>query len=129
MPPAPRAKLPAILMRAGVLDTHDVAEVEKTQRIASDPDVPALVEAGVTGFDASSWQMVVAPACLPRPLLERLNGEIHAIVSDPAFADELSTRGMVALVTPPPDELRAYVKSEIVRWGDVVRRAGAAGSE
>ena len=73
--------------------------------------------------------MVVAPARLPPDILAKLNSELRAIVADPQFAEELSARGMVPLVTPPPAELAAYVKSEIVRWADVVRRAGAAATE
>jgi tripartite-type tricarboxylate transporter receptor subunit TctC len=45
------------------------------------------------------------------------------------MAKDFSSRGLIPLVSGPPDELKAYVKSEIARWGDVVKRAGAAGSQ
>ncbi len=114
------------LVRTGKLRALGVSTA---QRVGAAPEIPPLAEAGLSGFDASSWQMVVAPAGMPRDILDKLNAELHAIVSDPRFRDELSARGMVPLVTPSPEVLQAFVKSEIVRWADVVRRAGAAGSE
>ena len=50
-------------------------------------------------------------------------------MADPAVQQKFVDLGNIPLVSPPPDELRRYVKSEIVRWGDVVRKAGLAGSE
>jgi tripartite-type tricarboxylate transporter receptor subunit TctC len=114
------------LVRTGKLRALGVSTA---QRVGAAPEIPPLAEAGLPGFDASSWQMVVAPAGMPRDILDKLNAELRAIVSDQRFGDELSARGMVPLVTPSPEVLRTYVKSEIVRWADVVRRAGAAGSE
>jgi tripartite-type tricarboxylate transporter receptor subunit TctC len=114
------------LVRAGKLRALGVSTA---QRVGAAPEIAPLAEAGLPGFDASSWQMVVAPAGMPREILAKLNTELRAIVSDQRFGEELSAKGMVPLVTPSPEELQAYVKSEIVRWADVVRRAGAAGSE
>jgi tripartite-type tricarboxylate transporter receptor subunit TctC len=114
------------LVRAGKLRALGVSTA---QRVGAAPDILPLAEVGLPGFDASSWQMVVAPARLPPDILAKLNAELRAIVADPQFAEELSARGMVPLVTPPPAELAAYVKSEIVRWADVVHRAGAAATE
>jgi tripartite-type tricarboxylate transporter receptor subunit TctC len=114
------------LVRAGKLRALGVSTA---QRVGAAPEIPPLAEVGLPGFDASSWQMVVAPAGMPRDVLTKLNAELRAIVSDQRFGEELSAKGMVPLVTPSPEELQAYVKSEIVRWADVVRRAGAAGTE
>ncbi len=114
------------LVRAGKLRALGVSTA---QRVGVAPEIAPLAEVGLPGFDASSWQMVVAPAGMPRDVLAKLNTELRAIVADQRFGEELSAKGMVPLVTPSPEELRTYVKSEIVRWADVVRRAGAAGSE
>ena len=81
------------------------------------------------GFDASSWQMMIAPAGIPQPILARLNSELRAIMSDQGVQKTFADRGLVPLVSGPPDELVRFVKSEIVRWGDVVARAGAANSQ
>jgi tripartite-type tricarboxylate transporter receptor subunit TctC len=114
------------LVRSGKLRALGVSTA---QRVGAAPEIPPLAEVGLPGFDASSWQMVVAPAGMPPDVLGKLNAELRAIVADPRFGKELAAKGMVPLVTPSLEELKAYVKSEIVRWADVVRRAGAAGSE
>jgi tripartite-type tricarboxylate transporter receptor subunit TctC len=114
------------LVRAGKLRALGVSSA---RRVAAASDIVPLAEAGLPGFDATSWQMMVAPAALPEPVLNKLNAALRAIVSEPRMADELAANGMVPLVTPAPAELQAFVKSEIVRWAEVVRKAGVAGSE
>jgi tripartite-type tricarboxylate transporter receptor subunit TctC len=103
--------------------------VTTAQRVAAAPDIPALGEAGVPGYVASSWQMVVAPAGISRPVLDKLNAEFRAILSEPDTRQQIIDRGPIPVVSPPPEELQRFVKSEIVRWGKVVEQAGAAGSQ
>lgn len=103
--------------------------VTSAQRAPMAPELPPLAEVGLPGYDAASWHMIVAPAATPRPILARLNAELTAIVKDEATGREFVRRGFVPSVRGSPDELVAFVKSEITRWGEVVRRAGAAGIE
>jgi tripartite-type tricarboxylate transporter receptor subunit TctC len=103
--------------------------VTTAQRAPMAPEFPPLAEVGLPGYDAASWHMIVAPAATPKPVLARLNAELTAIVKDEATGRELIRRGFVPSVRGSPDALAAFVKSEIARWGDVVRRAGAAGIE
>ena len=103
--------------------------VSTAERIAPAPDIPPLAEAGLPGFDGSSWQMLVAPAQTPKEIVDRLNAEFRAVMDEPDVKQELSSRGIVPLVTPPAAELPAFVKAEIARWGKVVQRAGIAGTE
>ena len=114
------------LVRAGKLRALGGSSA---QHVAAAPDILPLAEAGIPGFDVTSWQMVVAPAGLPKEILYRLNAELRTIVSEPRFSEELAGKGMIPLVTAPPPELQAYVRSEIVRWSEVVKQAGVAGSE
>jgi tripartite-type tricarboxylate transporter receptor subunit TctC len=114
------------LARAGKLRALGVSTA---QRVGAAPEIPALAEVGVPGFDASAWQMIVAPGATPKAIVNKLNGELHAIVADAEIQKEFSDRGYVPLVSPSPQELEAYVKSEIVRWGKVVQQAGAAGTQ
>jgi tripartite-type tricarboxylate transporter receptor subunit TctC len=99
------------------------------QRSAAAPDIPPLAEAGVPGYDASAWQMIVAPAKTPREIVGKLNAELHAIESEPETSREINGRGHIAIATPPPEELQRFVNSEIARWSKVVEQAGATGSE
>jgi tripartite-type tricarboxylate transporter receptor subunit TctC len=98
-------------------------------RLAQFPDIPTIDESGVEGFDAASWQMIVAPAKTPRPIVDRLHAELLAAVAQPEFRDQIINGGMLPMDNPSVEELQDFVKSEIVRWGAVVRRAGLAGSE
>jgi tripartite-type tricarboxylate transporter receptor subunit TctC len=114
------------LVRAGKLR---VLGVSTAQRISSATDIPPLAEVGLKGFDASSWQMIIAPAGVPVPILDKLNAELRAIVAEPAVNQEFVRRGLLPIESGTPEELKAFVRSEIVRWGEVVRKAGVAGMQ
>jgi tripartite-type tricarboxylate transporter receptor subunit TctC len=103
--------------------------VSTTTRSPVQPDVPTMQEAGVAGFDSASWQMIVAPAGTPVDIVSLLNKEVHAIFSDPAVSKELANRGMGPQVTGSPEQLQAFVSSEIARWAPIVKRAGVAGTQ
>jgi tripartite-type tricarboxylate transporter receptor subunit TctC len=98
-------------------------------RLAQFPDVPTIAEAGVAGFDAASWQMIVAPARTPRPIVDKLHRELLSAVALPEFRDQIINGGMLPMDNPSVEGLQQFVGSEIVRWGAVVRRAGLAGTE
>jgi len=103
--------------------------VSTGKRSAAAPEIPTLAEAGVPGYDAAAWQMIVAPAKTPPAIVGKLNGELNAIVADPAVNRDINGRGHIAIVTPPPAELKTFVRSEIARWAKVVEQAGAMGTE
>jgi len=102
--------------------------VTTAKRSPAAPDVPAVAET-VPGFESASWQMLVAPGATPPEVIALLNREIHAIFSDPAVIQELERRGIGPALTGTPDEVREFVKKEIVRWSNVVHLAGLAGSQ
>jgi tripartite-type tricarboxylate transporter receptor subunit TctC len=103
--------------------------VSTAQRVASAPDIAPLAEAGIPGFNSSSWQMMVAPAKTPQPIVALLNRTLREVLEEPAIRAELGRRGLIPVATDPPDKLQQFVKDEIVRWGELVRQAGAAGIE
>jgi len=94
-------------------------------RVSFAPDIAPIAELGVPGFEASAWQMVVAPSGTPRPIVDRLHSELKAVMAMPETRAQIDKIGLVPVTSGPVAELQDYVKSEIVRWGDVVRRAGA----
>jgi tripartite-type tricarboxylate transporter receptor subunit TctC len=102
--------------------------VTTAKRSPAAPDVPTVAET-VPGFESASWQMLLAPGATPPDVVARLNREVHAIFSDPAVIQELTRRGIGPALTGPPDEVTVFVKKEIIRWSDVVRKAGLEGSE
>jgi len=114
------------LIQAGKLRALGVTTL---QRVASAPDIPPLAEVGAPGYDASSWHMVVTQAGTPREIVDKLHATLKAIMGDPEVVAALTRNGTIPQVSPPPDELKSFVKSEIVRWGEVVKKAGIAGTE
>jgi tripartite-type tricarboxylate transporter receptor subunit TctC len=98
-------------------------------RVAAYPNIPSLDEAGVRGFDAASWQMLVAPSKTPRPVIDRLHAELRSILALPEIKEFISKNGMIPMEDRSVDGLQAFVKSEIARWGKVVQDAGIAGSQ
>ncbi len=98
-------------------------------RLALFPDIPPIAEAGVPGFDAASWQMIVAPAKTPRPIVDKLHTELMDVVALPEFKNQIIGGGMLPMDNPPVEGLQHFIKAEIVRWGAVVRRAGLEGTE
>ncbi len=103
--------------------------ISSKTRVPAFQNVPPLHEAGVPGFDAASWQMLVAPSKTPRPIVDKLHAELKAILAMPEIAEHISKNGMVPLEGRPVEGLHDFVKSEIARWGKVVREAGIAGSQ
>jgi tripartite-type tricarboxylate transporter receptor subunit TctC len=102
--------------------------VTTAKRSPAAPDIPAVAET-VPGFESASWQMLVAPGAPPPEVIALLNREVHAIFSNPAVIGELERRGIGPALTGNPAEVSEFVKKEIVRWSDVVRRAGLEGSQ
>ena len=93
------------------------------QRSAALPDVPTVAEAGLREFEVTTWYGVLAPAGTPRSIVMRLNGELVKIMHSPELKEKLAATGTDPL-TSTPEEFAAYIKSEIAKWGDVIRKAG-----
>ncbi len=100
--------------------------VTTAARVGSAPDIPTLAESGLAGFELVAWQGVVAPAGVPRPIIDRLSGEIAALVSAPETRTKLNALALEPLTGSTPDTFAAYVKSEIERWAPIVKASGAS---
>lgn len=87
------------------------------------PDVPTVAEAGVPGYEVSSWNALAAPAGTPADVVETLGDAARASIADPALRTRLQALG-VRLEGSTPAALQALLASEIDRWGAVIRRAG-----
>jgi tripartite-type tricarboxylate transporter receptor subunit TctC len=97
--------------------------VTTAKRVPMVPDLPTISEAGLPGYVASNWYGVVAPARTPQQIVTRLNHEIVKILNMKEVTGKFFEQGQVALPVTP-DEFRAYLQSEIAKWGDVVKRVG-----
>ena len=88
------------------------------------PDVPTMVEAGVPGFEATTWFAVFATGGTPAPIVNRLNAEIVKSLNTPEMRERLTGLGC-EVVGNKPEELAAFLKAEIAKWGKVVKESGA----
>jgi len=104
-------------VQAGRLKALAVTTLNRTALM---PDLPALSEFGMPGFDAAAWLGMVAPTGTPRPAVERIAGELHRIVRTPAVAERLGGMG-AEVMTNTPEQFQAHIASELAKWGRAVR--------
>ena len=94
--------------------------VTSAKRALSLPNVPTLAEAGVPGYEATSWNGLFAPARTPRPIIDKIHAEVVKILNTPDVRDKLVAAGSDP-VGSTPEEFLAYIKLELARWGKVIR--------
>jgi tripartite-type tricarboxylate transporter receptor subunit TctC len=99
--------------------------VTTPNRVAAAPEIPTLAEGGLAGFELVAWQGVVAPAGLPRTIVDRLAAQIGRLVADPATRDKLTAIALEPLPASTPDSFAAYVRTEVDRWAVIVKNSGA----
>jgi tripartite-type tricarboxylate transporter receptor subunit TctC len=73
--------------------------------------------------------MLVAPVKTPRDVIDKLHAELRDFTNDPAVRQELVRQGLMPVVSPTPDELKEFVRSETARFDKIVRQAGLAGTQ
>ena len=88
------------------------------------PDEPTVSEAGLPGFDVTSWYGMFAPAGLPANLTKKLNEDIAAILSTPDMGKRLASLGADPAMLSPED-FGVFVREEIAKWAKVVKESGA----
>jgi tripartite-type tricarboxylate transporter receptor subunit TctC len=98
--------------------------VTGARRAHSLPEVPTMIEAGVPGYEVNAWTGVIAPAGLPRPVLERLNAVVNATINEPATRARLAAMGSEG-GGGTPEEFAALIRRDSAKWAEVVRRSGA----
>ena len=115
------ATMPAAMphVRSGKLRAVAVTSAKRSQAM---PELPTIGET-LKGYEASTWYGVLAPARTPRPIVTKLHGEIVKILGVAETRDKLLLQGFEP-VGGTPAEFGAYIKSEIEKWGKVVKAAG-----
>jgi tripartite-type tricarboxylate transporter receptor subunit TctC len=107
-------------IRAGKLRAFAVSSLK---RASSLPDVPTMDEAGITGFDISQWQGVLAPGGTPGAIVSRLNAEIVKAMRTPEMHERMITKGGNEIVTGTPEDLAALIRSDLQKYAKLVRDA------
>ena len=102
-----------------------VLGVTTSKRVAAAPDIPTLAEGGLTGYELVAWQGIVAPAGTPRPIVDTLAAQIAKLLSAPETRDKMTTLALEILPGSTPDSFAAFIRSEVDRWADIVKKSGA----
>lgn len=97
--------------------------VTTRERIAAEPGIPTLAEAGVPGYEVNNWHALIGPKGLPRAVVERMNSEVTKIINVKDMADRLRGDG-VSPAGGSPEALHEQISREIAMWRGVVKAAG-----
>lgn len=110
-------------IKAGSIKVYGVTS---RTRAALLPDLPTFDEQGLTGFDVVVWYGLWAPKGLPKPMLDKLVAALQSAVVDSGFKARLADLGgePVPVAKANPESLRTLLKSEIDKWGPIIRKAG-----
>ena len=98
--------------------------VSSEKRFAFTPDLPTMAEAGVPGYSAVGWTVLLAPAGTPKAVLRKLNAEVVRVLPLPEVKEKLAGDGS-EFGRNTPEELAAFIKIEIEKWGKVIKASGA----
>ena len=102
--------------------------VTTAKRSSAVPDLPTIAESGVPGFDVSSWYAIFLPVKTPREIVRKANADMATVLADPITKERLEKLGVV-VGGSTPEGLAAYLKSEMDKWGPVIKAAGIKGDE
>jgi tripartite-type tricarboxylate transporter receptor subunit TctC len=107
------------LVRQGLLRALAVTSVK---RLSVAPEVPTMAEAGVAGVEVSSWSGFFVPAGTSQEIIKKIHTDTVRAVAEPAVREKLE-QGGVLVIGSRPDELGSFLKSEMDRWGQVIKDA------
>jgi tripartite-type tricarboxylate transporter receptor subunit TctC len=107
-------------VKAGKLRALGVASLQRSPAM---PDVPTIAEQNLPGFEAVSWYSILAPAGTPREIVERINGEITRMLTQPETREKLAGIGATA-IGGTPEQLAAVIQSESASYAELFKKAG-----
>ncbi len=102
-----------------------VLGVTTPKRVTAAPDIPTIGEGGLAGYELVAWQGVVAPAGTPRPVVDALAAQIKKLLDNPSTRERFTSIAIEPLPGSTPDSFGDYIKSEVDRWADIVKKSGA----
>ena len=108
-------------VRSGKLRPIAVTTAKRSPEL---PDVPTIAEAGVPGYEATSWFGLWSVAGTPQPVLDKLHASLSKVLKDPAVAKKIADQGGEVVIETPA-QFDAFIKSEAAKWGKVVKESGA----
>jgi len=109
-------------VRSGKLRAIAVTTAKRSPEL---PDVPTIAEAGVPGYEATSWFGMFAPAATPAPVVGQLNKALVKVLAQPDIKKKINEQG-AETAGETPEQFAAFIQQEAVKWGKVVRESGAS---
>ena len=109
-------------VRSGKLAPLAVTTAKRSPEL---PNVPTIAEAGVPGYEATSWFGMFAPAGTPAPVLAKLNAAIVKLLAQPDVKKKINEQG-AEVYSETPEQFAAFIQAESVKWGKVVKESGAS---
>ena len=94
------------------------------KRAGSFPDLPTMIEAGVSGFESTAWFGIAVPVGTPRDIIARLNAEGQKAIKSPEFVKRITDLGY-EIIGGTPEQMGAMIQDEVRRWGPIVKASGA----
>ena len=114
--------MPALLQHAKANKLRALA-VGSPKRSPALPEIPTVAELGYPGFEVSLWLGVLAPAGTPKPIIDRLNKELVAIVATPDFKAAMEKNGADA-TSNTPEQFANLIQNEVSKYGNIVKKLG-----
>jgi tripartite-type tricarboxylate transporter receptor subunit TctC len=93
------------------------------KRLVVLPDLPTVAEAGVTGYESSTWTAMAAPARTPQTIVERLNREVAVVLQLPDIQERSAAMGSV-ITGGTPEWFQDYLKSELAKYSKLIKQTG-----
>ncbi len=109
-------------VRAGKLRPLAVTTARRSPEL---PDVPTIAEAGVPGYEATSWFGLFAPAGTPAPVVAKLNGALVKVLAEPEVKKKLAEQGAEPY-SEKPEQFAEFIRKETAKWSKVVKDSGAS---
>jgi tripartite-type tricarboxylate transporter receptor subunit TctC len=106
-------------IKAGKLKALGITSAKRSSLL---PDVPTIAEQGLPGYDIIQWFGIFGPPGMPKPIVDKLNSEINAIMKSPEFAEKVQSQGGL-VIGGTPEEFAAYIKSDVPKWDKLVKAA------
>ena len=107
-------------IRAGKLKVYAISTAQRSSTL---PDVPTAAEAGIKGYTSAAWFAFLGPRGTPRPIVDKVYKDVAAAMADPIVRNRFIEFGAEPLATTP-EQLGKYISSEIVKWRDIITKAG-----
>ena len=105
--------------RAGKVKMYGIGSAKRLPKV---PDVPTIAEAGnLPGFIAGTWFGLAVTGGTPRPIVDKINKDVRAVMAEPAFKEKFLDRMLYEPMDSSPEEFQKYIHDETQRWAKVIR--------